>query len=89
MRYGTAAAAIPGTSNHGWGLAVDVIDYGNVRQFDYPRRALTFPILARHGWTDAEGRGSIQEPWHLVYDPTRDTPRHRPSRSRPSRGMTT
>ena len=74
VRYGTAAAAIPGTSNHGWGLAVDVIDYGNVRQFDYPRRALTFPILARHGWTDAEGRGSIQEPWHLVYDPTRDTP---------------
>ena len=73
VRYGTAAAAIPGTSNHGWGLAVDVIDYGNVRQFDYPRRALTFPILARHGWTDTEGRGNIQEPWHLVYDPTRDT----------------
>lgn len=73
VRYGTAAAAIPGTSNHGWGLAVDVVDYGNVGQFDYPRRVRTFPILARHGWTDTEGRGTIQEPWHLVYDPTRDT----------------
>lgn len=68
-----ASAAIPGTSNHGWGLAVDVVDYGNVGQFGYPRRAATFPILAAHGWTDAEGRGDIQEPWHLVYDPTRDT----------------
>ncbi|MFD6163698.1 D-alanyl-D-alanine carboxypeptidase family protein [Oerskovia sp. NPDC060287] len=68
-----AAAAIPGTSNHGWGIAVDVVDYGVVGQFNHPRRTATFPILAEHGWTDTEGRGSIQEPWHLVYDPTRDT----------------
>lgn len=68
-----AAAAIPGTSNHGWGLAVDVEDYGNVGQFAYPRRARTIDILKRHGWTDDEGRGVIQEPWHLVYDPARDT----------------
>lgn len=68
-----ASAAIPGTSNHGWGLAVDVVDYGGVGGFDYQRRAATFPILARHGWTDTEGRGVIQEPWHLVYDPSRDT----------------
>ncbi|MGW6007163.1 M15 family metallopeptidase [Oerskovia enterophila] len=68
-----AAAAIPGTSNHGWGIAVDVDDYGAVGQFDHPRRLATFPILAQHGWTDTEGRGDIQEPWHLVYDPTLDT----------------
>ncbi|OCI31038.1 M15 family metallopeptidase [Oerskovia enterophila] len=73
-----AAAAIPGTSNHGWGLAVDVDDYGNVGQFDYPRRAATFPVLAEHGWTDTEGRGAIREPWHLVYDPARDQHRNTP-----------
>ncbi|KRC37536.1 M15 family metallopeptidase [Oerskovia sp. Root22] len=72
VRVRGAAAAIPGTSNHGWGIAVDVDDYGLIGQFDYPRRTATFPILAEHGWTDTEGRGSIQEPWHLVYDPTRD-----------------
>lgn len=73
VRVRGAAAAIPGTSNHGWGLAVDVEDFGNVGQFGYPRRAQTIDILKRHGWTDDEGRGVIQEPWHLVYDPARDT----------------
>lgn len=73
VRVRGASAAIPGTSNHGWGLAVDVVDYGGVGEFDYPRRVSTFPILARHGWTDTEGRGAIQEPWHLVYDPSKDT----------------
>lgn len=69
---GTAHAAPPGTSNHGWGLAVDVIGFGGVGQFDHPRRVKAFPILAEHGWTDTEGRGRIREPWHLVYDPTKD-----------------
>lgn len=68
-----AAAAIPGTSNHGYGIAIDVEDYGTVGDFDHPRRLATFPILAAHGWTDTEGRGAIREPWHLVYDPARDT----------------
>lgn len=70
---GTAHAAAPGTSNHGWGLAVDVEDFGAVGQFNHPRRVKAFPILAAHGWTDTEGRGAIREPWHLVYDPARDT----------------
>jgi hypothetical protein len=76
VRVRGAAAAIPGTSNHGWGVAVDVHDYGNVGEFDYPRRVATFPILAEHGWTDTEGRGAIREPWHLVYDPARDQHRN-------------
>lgn len=74
-----AAAAIPGTSNHGWGVALDVEDYGNVGQFDYPRRVATFPTLAEHGWTDTEGRGAIREPWHLVYDPARDKHKNTPT----------
>lgn len=69
---GTAHAAPPGESNHGWGLAVDVVDFGAVGQWNNPRRVKAFPILAEHGWTDTEGRGRIQEPWHLVYDPTKD-----------------
>ena len=76
VRYGRtngAAAAIPGNSNHGWGLAVDVNDFGGVGNFGYWRRVQTIGILKRHGWTDDEGRGKIQEPWHLVYNPARDT----------------
>lgn len=67
---GTAHAAPPGTSNHGWGLAVDVNDYGGVGNFSHPRRTATFPILAQYGWTDTEGRGAIREPWHLVWNPS-------------------
>lgn len=70
---GTAHAAPPGTSNHGWGLAVDVIDFGGVGNFSHPRRVAAFPIMAKHGWTDTEGRGAIREPWHLVYNPVFDT----------------
>jgi len=69
---GTAHASPPGTSNHGWGLAVDVVDFGSVGNFSHPRRKAAIGILKRHGWTDDEGRGSIQEPWHLVYNPARD-----------------
>ncbi|MDR7385197.1 M15 family metallopeptidase [Promicromonospora iranensis] len=70
---GTAHAAPPGTSNHGWGLAVDVVDFGGVGNFSHPRRVASIAILKKHGWTDDEGRGSIREPWHLVYNPAKDT----------------
>jgi hypothetical protein len=72
-RWRLASAAAPGTSNHGWGLAVDVVGYGAVGNFNASLRRETFPILQRHGWTDTEGRGAIQEPWHIVYDPSKDT----------------
>lgn len=70
---GTAHAAPPGTSNHGWGLAVDVDDFGGVDNFNHPRRVASIAILKKHGWTDDEGRGLIREPWHLVYNPAKDT----------------
>jgi hypothetical protein len=70
-RPGKAAAAIPGTSNHGWGIAVDVEDFGLENQWNSAWRAKAFPILAKHGWTDHSGR-SIGEPWHIEYDPNRD-----------------
>lgn len=79
-RPGHAAAAIPGTSNHGWGIAVDVENFGVENQWNSPRRAKAFPIMAEHGWTDHSGR-SIGEPWHVEYDPARD--KHKNDRPAP------
>lgn len=76
LKPGHAAAAIPGDSNHGWAIAIDVDDFGSVGNFNHPRRVAAIAILKRHGWTDDEGRGRIQEPWHLVYDPARDQHRN-------------
>ncbi|MFE7408606.1 peptidoglycan-binding protein [Isoptericola sp. NPDC057559] len=70
-RVGGAAAAVPGYSNHGWALAVDVQDFGGVGEWGNARRAKAFPILREHGWTDVEGR-RVNEPWHLVYCPGDD-----------------
>lgn len=61
-------AAIPGTSNHGAGLSVDVSGWTG---FDDPER-LRFLDLARDfGWYDDEGC-RVYEPWHLTYYPERD-----------------
>lgn len=67
-----APAAIPGTSNHGWGLAVDIDDFGAYGTSGNARSRLATPILEKHGWTDTEG-SSIGEPWHRVYNPAKDT----------------
>lgn len=73
VRMRGASAAIPGNSNHGWGLAIDVIDFGGVGEWDNWRRVKTIDVFYEHGWTDTEGRQShVNEPWHLVYDPSRD-----------------
>lgn len=72
LKPGYAAAAAPGYSNHGWALAVDIEDFGAVGQWNHPRYLKAWPILKKHGWTETEGRGSIQEPWHKVYDPSKD-----------------
>lgn len=72
VRVTGAPAAIPGTSNHGWGLAVDVDDFGAYGTSGNARSRAVTPILEKHGWTDDEG-SSIGEPWHRVYKPERDT----------------
>jgi hypothetical protein len=55
-----ALAAVPGTSNHGWGTAVDTPDQ---RYWDMIQQ-----IGAAFGyqkqWSDAQS-----EPWHVVYQP--------------------
>ncbi len=66
QRAGTAQAAVPGTSNHGFGITVDIANVGAVNQFTAPRYLQLAPIAAVHGWSNVEGR-SIGEPWHWTY----------------------
>lgn len=62
-RHG-AAAAIPGTSNHGRGLAVDIANAGRFGGAFHDWMLATGPEL---GWSNTEGR-SVGEPWHWVHD---------------------
>jgi len=66
-RPGTASAAVPGTSNHGWGIAVDC-GVGSFTSKAY--RALS-DHGPGHGWTNTAGR-QIQEPWHWEYNSAHD-----------------
>ena len=87
-KAGTAAAAVPGTSNHGGGLAVDVRTSRNAATRPRPVVVFTgFNDVDRlnwlkaakpHGWADDEGR-SVNEPWHLTYYPARDQHKGQPS----------
>lgn len=63
-------AATPGTSNHGWGLAVDLScgaeTYGGAAYAWLDRHG------AQYGWTNpawARPGGSKREPWHWEWDP--------------------
>ena len=67
-RTGTAAAAIPGTSNHGLGLALDISALGG---FDGAAFKRLEAIAADYGWTNTEGR-SVGESWHWVYSRAHD-----------------
>lgn len=81
-KEGTAAAAVPGTSNHGGGVAVDVktrreagdppyaeaVVFGSWTDED---RTRFLRVAAEHGWDDDEGR-SVNELWHLTYYAARD-----------------
>lgn len=62
LKAGEASAAVPGTSNHGWGSAVDVAALGG---FATTRFAQFAAVAARHGMSNTEGR-SIGEYWHWV-----------------------
>ncbi|KRD36796.1 hypothetical protein ASE27_10090 [Oerskovia sp. Root918] len=66
---GTSAAAIPGTSNHGWGLAVDADGLGGFAGYYY---AILTAVAPRHGWNNEAGK-TIDEPWHWEYFPSADT----------------
>lgn len=61
-------AAVPGTSNHGWGVAVDLC--GGVERFGTPEHEWLIARGEDFGWHHpewaAEG-GSRPEPWHFEY----------------------
>jgi cell wall-associated NlpC family hydrolase len=63
-----ALAAVPGTSNHGWGLAVDLC--GGVETFGTPEYAWMVANAGRFGWlhpTWADPGNGREEPWHWEY----------------------
>jgi hypothetical protein len=62
-------AAAPGTSDHGWGLALDVV-VGGYGSTDYLWLRANAP---RFGWDNppwARPGGSKREPWHWEWQPT-------------------
>jgi len=61
-------AALPGTSNHGWGLAVDLC--GGVHEFGTPQHEWVAANGPRFGWHHprwAARGGSRPEPWHFEF----------------------
>ncbi len=63
-----ALAAVPGTSNHGWGLALDLC--GGIQSFATPEFAWMAANASSFGWVHppwaAPGRGR-EEPWHWEF----------------------
>ncbi len=61
-------AATPGTSNHGWGTAVDVC--GGVQRFDTEQHRWMSANATAYGWFHpswAQQNGSKPEPWHWEF----------------------
>jgi D-alanyl-D-alanine carboxypeptidase len=61
-------AAVPGTSNHGWGTAVDLC--GGVQQFGTPAHQWMRAHAPLYGFFHprwAQASGSKPEPWHWEY----------------------
>lgn len=66
-RRGQNAAAVPGTSNHGWGTAVDA----GTTSFTSDAYKDLNAIAGHYGWSNTAGR-AISEPWHWEYNPAAD-----------------
>jgi hypothetical protein len=61
-------AAVPGTSNHGWGLATDLC--GGIQNFGTITREWMTRNAGRYGWVSppwAQQSGSMPEPWHWEF----------------------
>ncbi|WP_062289046.1 D-alanyl-D-alanine carboxypeptidase family protein [Demequina phytophila] len=68
-RYG-GMAAVPGTSNHGWGEAIDLSEPGMPGGWDGDAYAWLVATAPAFGWTLpgwARPDGSKPEPWHLEH----------------------
>lgn len=73
-RFGRGAAT-PGTSNHGWGNAIDLPDYrfstvGKQYRFGQPKYEWLKKNAPKYNWVApkwAQKGGSLPEPWHFEY----------------------
>jgi cell wall-associated NlpC family hydrolase len=66
-----ALAAVPGTSNHGWGLAVDLC--GGIDRFGTAQYQWMVANAGRFGWLHpswADPGNGREEPWHWEYATT-------------------
>jgi LAS superfamily LD-carboxypeptidase LdcB len=64
-------AAVPGTSNHGWGIAVDL--FCGADDPSSPEHAWLDEHSDEYGWFNpdwAQPGGSRPEPWHWEFDPS-------------------
>jgi LAS superfamily LD-carboxypeptidase LdcB len=62
-------AALPGTSNHGWGLAVDLC--GGIDRFGTTQHQWMVQNAPNFGWVHpnwARQGGNREEPWHWEYE---------------------
>jgi len=64
-------AAVPGTSNHGWGLAIDMC--GGVEDYGSTKYQWMRSNAAAYGWVNPDwalpGGSGPFEPWHWEYEP--------------------
>jgi len=61
-------AAVPGTSNHGWGLAVDLC--GGIQSFGTPQHEWMIEHATMYGWEHPKWsgeNGGKPEPWHWEF----------------------
>lgn len=77
---GYAAAAVPGTSNHGRGLAVDIKDVGGFTSKFYKWLKATG---ADYGFSNTEG-ASVNEAWHWVHNGKAVPPKPLPETNTPT-----
>ena len=73
-----AAAAVPGTSNHGLGLALDVADgvnRGSGEAWDWLNRYAGVFGWSNPAWAKTK---NYFEPWHWEYNPAKDTKKNEP-----------
>jgi LAS superfamily LD-carboxypeptidase LdcB len=64
--------AVPGTSNHGWGLAIDF--GGGINNFGTAQHIWMTDNSEKYGWYHpswAQQDGSKPEPWHWEYIATK------------------
>lgn len=67
LKTGKAPSAVPGTSNHGWGLAVDIANASGKRlAWLMGTNAYTSKALL-YGFTWEVASGPNAEPWHIRY----------------------